>query len=191
VVNSSTRSFNLLQLANGAKGVLGEASLQAGKYDQIRLLLDVGSYVVVGGTRYPITIPSGFQTGIKLVHEFQIESNFLYELYLDFDASRSIVLTGNGGYMLKPTIRVEAGATTGTISGTVLPPTHQALVTAMSATDTASTYADVVTGNFVLMALPSATYQLHIESTTAVRETTLVNVNVHTGSDTNIGVIAW
>ena len=191
VVNSTTRSFDLLQLANGAKEILGEASLQAGTYNQIHLLLDAGSYVVVGGTRHPITVPSGFQTGIKLVHEFQIQANFLYELYLDFDASRSIVLTGNGEYMLKPTIRVEASATSGTISGAVLPSTHHALITAMSATDTTSTYADLITGSFVVMALPSATYQIRVESTTAVRETTLTNVHVNAGSDTFIGVIAW
>ena len=57
--------------------------------------------------------------------------------------------------------------------------------------DTTSTYADLITGSFVVMALPSGTYQVRVESTTAVRETTLTNVQVSAGSDMFVGVIAW
>jgi len=170
---------------------MGEATLEAGTYTQIRLLLDAGSYVVVNGTRHPITIPSGFETGIKLIHQFRIDANFLYELYLDFDANRSIVLTGSGEYKLKPTIRVTAVNTTGTISGIVLPPTHLAVITAISGTDTSCTFASSITGSFKLMALPSASYTVRIQSTTAVQETTLTGVTVTAGSDTHIGTILW
>lgn len=191
VVNNTTRTFDLLRLTNGARAVLGEASLEAGTYTQVRLLLDAGSYVVVGGTRHPLTVPSGLETGIKLVHQFSIEANFLYELYLDFDANRSIVLTGNGTYQLKPTIRVTAAATTGTISGVVLPATHLAAITAMSATDTAGTFASALTGTFKVMALPPGSYSVRIQSTTSTQDTTLTGVSVTTGADTFIGTINW
>lgn len=191
VVNNTTRTFDLIQLTNGARSVLGETSLEAGRYTQIRLLLVEGSYVVVNGIRHALTVASGFETGIKLVHQFQIDANFLYELYLDFDANRSIVLQGNGQYTLKPTIRVSAAATTGTISGIVLPATHLAVITAMSTTDTASTFANAVTGSFKVMTLPPATYNLWIQSTSVVRETTLTGVTVTTGSEAFIGTILW
>ena len=191
VVNNTTRAFDLLRLTNGARVVLGETSLDAGVYTQIRLLLDVGSYVVVGGTRHPLTVPSGLETGIKLVHQFNIEANFLYELYLDFDASRSIVLTGSGDYQLKPTIRVTAAATTGTISGVVLPITHLAAITAMSTTDTAGTFASALTGAFKVMALPPGSYSVRIQSTTSTQDTTIAGVTVVAGADASIGTINW
>lgn len=191
VVNDTVRTFDLLRLTNGASSVLGRAPLEAGMYTQIRLLLDSGNYVVVGGVRHPITVPSGFETGIKLIHPFRIDANYLHELYLDFDAGRSIVLQGNGEYRLKPTIKVFAAATTGTISGFVLPAGHLALITAMSATDTSGTYASPVTAGFLVMALPPAGYNVRIQSTTAERETTLTGVQVTGGSDTFIGTIQW
>jgi hypothetical protein len=191
VVNDTVRTFDLLRLTNGARSVLGWTSLEAGKYTQIRLLLDTGNYVVVSGVRHPITVPSGFETGIKLVHPFTIDANYLHELYLDFDAGRSIVLQGNGSYMMKPTIRVFAAATTGTISGVVLPAGHLAAITAMSATDTSGTYADALTAGFRVMALAPAMYNVRIQSTTAARETTLTGIQVTAGSDAFIGTIQW
>ena len=191
VVNNTTRSFDLLQLTNGARAVLGEVTLEAGTYTQVRLLLETGSYLVVNGVRHDLTVSSGFETGVKLTHQFRIDANFVYELYLDFDANRSVILTGAGEYKMKPTIRVTAVNTTGTISGTVLPPTHLAVVTAISGTDTATTYASAVTGSFKLMALPSASYTVRIQSTTGLRDTTLTGVNVVAGSDTFLGTFVW
>jgi hypothetical protein len=46
------------------------------------------------------------QTGIKFAHNFQIPEAMVVELVLDFDASRSVVETGNGKYLLKPTVKV-------------------------------------------------------------------------------------
>jgi hypothetical protein len=85
VVNNTTRTFNLPQLTNGVRSVLGETTLEAGGYTQIRLLLDTDSYVAVRGKRHPLTMRSEFEKGIKCTHLFQIEARFLNELYLDFD----------------------------------------------------------------------------------------------------------
>ena len=87
-INDSLRTFNLLTLTNGASVLLGSATLNPGHYTQIRLLLGEGSNVVVNGTAYPLVVPSGLQTGIKLIHEFTLEPSYTYELMLDFDASK-------------------------------------------------------------------------------------------------------
>ena len=56
---------------------------------------------------HELKIPSRFQTGVKLVHQFEIIDSLATELILDFDASKSIVKAGNSGqYLLKPTIKV-------------------------------------------------------------------------------------
>ncbi len=109
VVNSTAATYNLLELTDGASAVLGEAALSAGRYTQIRLVLGTDSYVVVGGTPKDLTIPSGVQTGVKLIHQFEIEEGETYELTLDFDAERSVVTAPPGQYLLIPVIRVQAG----------------------------------------------------------------------------------
>ena len=109
IVNSNAATYNLLELTDGASAVLGEAALSVGRYTQIRLVIGEDSYVVVDGTQKNLTIPSGVQTGVKLVHQFEIEEGQLYELTLDFDADRSVVTAPPDQYLLIPVIRVQAG----------------------------------------------------------------------------------
>jgi hypothetical protein len=56
---------------------------------------------------YELKVPSGFQTGVKIVGGFDINTNQTTELILDFDACRSVVQAGNSGnWLLKPTIKI-------------------------------------------------------------------------------------
>lgn len=118
------QTYNLLKLVNGLTAVLGDSELAAGTYRQIRLIIGrnaqsennilgvphpYANYVILNDgsdTAEELKIPSGFQTGIKLVHNFHVLENTVVELVLDFDACRSVVETGNGKFLLKPTIKV-------------------------------------------------------------------------------------
>ena len=190
VINDSLRYFDLLLLQNGASAVLGDTSLSAGKYTQIRLIVENCNYVVDDGVKYPLTIPSGTQTGIKLNHSFEIESEKLYELYLDFNVDKSIIITGNGQYKLKPTIRVVPVVISGQISGQVLPLDADPTIWALVGADTASTFTDL-DGFFKLMALPEGTYDVHIipADTLMYQDTTIANVSVVANQNTDIGIV--
>ena len=190
VINDSLRYFDLLLLQNGASAVLGDTSLSAGKYTQIRLILEDSNYVVDNGFKYPLTIPSGTQTGIKLNHSFEIEDGKLYELYLDFNVDKSIIITGNGQYKLKPTIRVVPVVISGAISGQVLPLDADPTIWTLVGADTASTFTDL-TGLFKLMALPEGNYDVHITpaDTLIYRDTTITDVNVLANQITDIGIV--
>lgn len=115
------RKINLLSLndptqPNLALDSLGETSLPAGHYTQLRLVLDrnngqsLANSIVLSAdptkTSIPLETPSGIQSGIKLIHQFDVASGQRVDLLLDFDACRSIVQTGNGTYKLKPVIKV-------------------------------------------------------------------------------------
>lgn len=113
------RKINLLNLndptqPNFALDNLGETSLAAGHYTQLRLVLDrntgqsLANSVVLENTTTEIALvtPSAVQSGIKLVHQFDVGSGQRVDLLLDFDACKSIVKTGNGKYILKPVIKV-------------------------------------------------------------------------------------
>lgn len=106
------RKINLLDLTNGALAELGQAALQAGHYTQLRLVLagagTANSVILVSnpGVEIPLDTPSAIQSGIKLINQFDVAANQRTDLLLDFDACKSVVLTGNNTYRLMPVIRV-------------------------------------------------------------------------------------
>jgi hypothetical protein len=122
-VASPNATYNLLNLVNGVMESLGVEELSSGHYTQIRLFLGTSpdntknilsndhpfpNYVIDGnGDALELKVPSGYQSGIKLVSGFDIETGLTRDLVLDFDACRSIVTAGNSGnILLKPTIKV-------------------------------------------------------------------------------------
>lgn len=130
------RTINLLELANGVRERLALVDLPSGRYTQMRLMIGDtgGSDTNILGQAHPaanyvidmddlvheMKIPSGFQTGVKLVQGFDINENSTTELTFDFDASRSVVVAGNSGkYILKPTIKVVDTALASVIKGLV------------------------------------------------------------------------
>lgn len=105
------RRVNLLDLTNGVLEELGQMSLPAGNYTQLRLVLQANagaspgnSVLPTGGSEQPLATPSAAQSGIKLIHPFTVPAGGLADLVLDFDACKSIVRRGNGTYGLKPVI---------------------------------------------------------------------------------------
>jgi len=136
IVAAPNKTYNLLELVNGVREQLGITELETAHYTQMRLIIGkspddtinllseshpYANYIIDNAdTYYELKIPSGYQTGIKIVHGFDITENQTTELILDFDASRSIVKAGNSGkWLLKPTIKVLDTADYSIISGTV------------------------------------------------------------------------
>jgi len=114
---SPARKINLLDLTNGVLESLGETTLPAGHYAQLRLVLGANngssppnnSVVLSSGTpggEIALVTPSAVQSGIKLIHEFDVAAGQRVDLVLDFDACKSVVTRGNGSYALKPVIKV-------------------------------------------------------------------------------------
>lgn len=190
VINNTPSTYNLLELRNGASVILGDSVLDAGHYTQIRLILGTGSNIVVNGVTYNLDVASGTQTGIKLNHEFDIQSDVVYELTLDFNAERSIVLTGTGQYKLSPVIRLVPKVISGTISGLINPMNNGAFISIISGTDTVGTVQDTTTGSFKLMAIIQGTYDVRITSGNLIyNDTTITNVNVVATQNTDLGTI--
>ncbi len=191
-LNSTGGTYDLLQLVNGVSAVIGKAAVPAGTYSQVRLFIGSGSDVVIGGVSYPLTIPSGVQSGLKLNVDATIQSNITYILTLDFNVNQSIVVTGNplsGQFILKPVIRVVTTASNGAIAGIVLPDSSRPSITAFSSSDTVSTVADT-SGKFTVGYLPSGSYSLSIvPADTTLNDTMITNVSVTNGQTTNVGTV--
>lgn len=157
-------TVNLLDYQNGAVLELGETELEAGRYNQIRLMLGNNNTVVIDGETYPLTTPSAQQSGYKLNVNAEIQEDQVYELVIDFDASQSIVVTGNGKYILKPVLRTVNLQEEGSISGTVLPLEAEPYVYAIMGEDTVGTNPDGE-GNFTILGLEDGTYNVWFDPT--------------------------
>jgi predicted small secreted protein len=155
---------NLLDYQNGATLELGETELEAGQYNQIRLLLGDNNTVVVDGETYALKTPSAQQSGYKLNVNAVVEEGQVYELVIDFDASQSITKTGNGSYILKPVLRTVNLEEQPSISGTVLPLDAEPYVYAIVGTDTIGTQPNDE-GDFRLIGLQNQTYNVWFNPT--------------------------
>jgi hypothetical protein len=117
-------TVNLLDLVDGVSATLVDgAELRAGRYTQLRLVLGGGNTVTLpDGSVHALTVPSGSQSGVKLNTSFEVAPNTTADLFIDFDAHRSIFVhqAGNSGkYMLRPTVRAVDRVVTGAIIGTL------------------------------------------------------------------------
>jgi hypothetical protein len=158
----SPKKIDLTSLVDGAFQSLGQIPLPAGHYEQIRLVLVANSQseplnnsvIPSGGTEMPLDTPSGVQSGLKLIHQFEVPADTLVDVVLDFDACHSIVNTGNGGYLLKPVISVTPTVAGGQISGFVDPHLVNPVVYAEQAgVVVKKTIPDGTTGSFSLFPL--------------------------------------
>jgi hypothetical protein len=182
--------YNLLNFRNGLDTVIASQDLPAGKISQIRLVLGSNNSVVIGGTSYPLQTPSAQQSGLKLNVDAQLVAGVEYRLWLDFDANRSVVVTGNNKYILKPVIRTFTQANGGSIKGMVFPAASVKGIFAIQGTDTvASALPDVTTGAFLMAGLNPGAYNVAIAGNGILKDTVVANVNVTVGQASSIGSI--
>jgi hypothetical protein len=134
-------SFDLLSLQNGITATLGQASIPAGTYNGLRLIIDPSksSVTLKNGTKLTstsspsVTFPSAARSGIKinLSSPLTVTSGGTTSLLIDFDVNNSFVQRGNtidkNGLLFKPTIKA-------TITNTA---TTNATVRLINATGTA------------------------------------------------------
>jgi len=114
--------YDLIKLKDAFE-LISDRELDQGKYTQLRLfvieptvsveiektgedskLIEIED--VVPFVTFDVEIPSADQTGIKLIHPFEVIEGETAELTIDFDAEESIVKTDNGEYKLKPVIKI-------------------------------------------------------------------------------------
>ena len=189
-VSSQPGTYDLLTLRNGLSALLVNQQLPAGHYTQIRLKLGSGNSVIVAGESFPLTIPSGLRSGLKLNHEFTIEAGALYEITLDFDATRSIHMTGHGVYMMRPVIGAMAHMISGALHGSALPVGARAAIEAVAGADTLVAYADTLDGSFRFPVLREGAWQVTVMPTAgSFADSVIAGVAVVAGQDTDLGAI--
>lgn len=99
--------YDLLQLQDSVTVVLANnVVIPTGRINQVRLLLGPNNSIITTAGTFPLTIPSGQESGLKINVNYDIINNANVIMVLDFDAGASVVENGNGSFSLKPVIKV-------------------------------------------------------------------------------------
>lgn len=182
--------YDLLQLNNGLDTLLCNGELPVGNISQIRLILGSNNSIVVNGVSHALQTPSAQQSGLKINIHQTLEAGMVYKIWLDFDAGKSIVEQGNGGYLLKPVIRGYTELTNGIISGTIQPVVALPVVYALQNNDTLATAIPTATGYFKFCGLPAGNYTLAVvPSVPNFSPLIIPNVTVTFGLATDLGIL--
>jgi len=202
-------TFNLLDFAL-TDTLVGQASVPAGTYTQVRLVIPEANYVDDTGS-HELEIPSGDTSGFKINVNAPVEPNEVTTILLDWNAKDSIVRTGSGKTILKPTIRGVVKVLSGTVTGIASDGTANLVNAEVKATYVAgpsypvdtvvnTTYslgddpntAEDETGKFKVWALLPGTYKLNLTYTapdSTVKVAEVLDVNVAAQSNTDVGVV--
>lgn len=98
---TKSKTFDLVEVI-GIEEVLGVEELPVGKYTQIRM--DVDKVVVTHHGEEKVAELPGDK--LKVVRPFDVVADEATVLTLDFDAAKSVVITGTGQVRFKPTVKL-------------------------------------------------------------------------------------
>ncbi len=105
-VSSTPHTFNLLTLnAQNKSEILADANINAGTYDQVRLIVDSVTVTKKDGTTKTAKLPSGTLT---LKTNLVVNADHTASLNFDILASKSLHMTGNGTFIFTPVVKTEA-----------------------------------------------------------------------------------
>jgi hypothetical protein len=121
------KSIDLLNESGMASAVLFSQPIPAGHYGQIRLMVAAdgnpsNSYIkLTDGTMHGLMVPSGSETGLKLVSGFTVPSSGVVDYSIDFDLRQAITCPPGQApaCILKPAERLVDNTTVGNIQGQV------------------------------------------------------------------------
>lgn len=103
---TNAKVYNLLALQNGIDTVLATGTLPTDVVKQIRFILGPNNTVKDNGVIYPLTIPSGSESGLKIKVNKKLGAT-LETLIIDFDAALSVKQEGPGDYKLRPVLKIK------------------------------------------------------------------------------------
>lgn len=129
---SQPQQVDLLKFTGGDHfALVTDEPLPDGRYRKIEFRLDASpdtteSYVVEAGAdlRQPLDVPDEFEPQLTVSTDFTIEQDSDIAVTVDFDLRRSLFLTDQGAYELRPKLRAvlddEVGSVGGTVSSSLL-----------------------------------------------------------------------
>jgi hypothetical protein len=181
--------YDLLTLRNGVDTLLASGFILNGKIERIKVTLGTNNSVMVDSVVHPLHL-LGNQNFVYInIHREHLDSisSDNFRLFLDFDLSRSIKIK-DGDYWLKPVLKPFGRHSSGEIEGKVRPVHSHGMIKAYNATDTAFAMPEDE-GEFKIRGLKEGTYDLFIDGINGYSDSTITNISVQRGRETELGTI--
>jgi len=195
-LNINPGVYNILRLRNGIDTLFATGTLPNARVKKVRLTLGTQNSVVTNGQTFPLSVHDNDREVIANLDatNFEIVPPNEVLFWIDFDASRSIQTDNSGqgnhnGFRLKSHIKIFTRAKSGRIEGRVLPKAADALVMAISGSDTTMAIPDDDDGEFKIVGLNAGTYRVFIDGRNNYNDTTINNVIVRNREDTHLPTI--
>ena len=180
--------YNLLDWTNGKETFLGGLDIPGGRLSQIRLILGDNNTVKVDGDVHPLSTPSAQQSGLKVNINEVLAEGITYKITLDFEAGKSVVVTGANSYSLKPVIRTMTEAQDGAIKGDI-EPAGIVGISVMKDEEIVTTTSSDEAGEFLIQGLEAGTYRLVFDPAGDTPVVEKTDITVSLGEVTDVGVI--
>jgi len=101
-ISGNATTFDLLKIS-GIEEFLGASQVEAGKYTQVRLTIDNSEVTLGDKEPQAATVPS---KELKLVRPFDVVAGETTDIILDFDADKSVTVTGADKIIVKPVVKL-------------------------------------------------------------------------------------
>ena len=98
--------YNLLAYQNGVDTLLATGTFPVQVVKEIRFILGPNNTIKDGGVVYPLVIPSGSESGLKIKFSKDLRAT-LETVIIDFDAALSVKKEGTGDYKLRPVLKIK------------------------------------------------------------------------------------
>ena len=182
---------DIMKLRNGLDTVLATGNIPVGRIEKIRITVGSNNSVVLANkVSQPLILAPGQNNYLYVkIDEKEIDdAGGQVSLWIDFDLSESI-REYNGQFYLKPVLKAFSMEQSGSIEGKVLPLDAHAIVKAYSGTDTATAIPETGNGEFKIRGLKTGTYSVSFKSSNGYRDTTITNVQVMKGNNTELPTV--
>jgi hypothetical protein len=187
--------YNILRFRNGLDTLFATGNLPNGMLRKIRLTLGTNNSVMKNNQSFPLRVHDNDRQVVANLEDDDFEvAGGQVMFWIDFDAAQSIRVDNSGsgnnnGFELKPHLKIFTRSHSGRIEGKVLPAAADALVMAISGTDTTMAIPDDDDGEFKIVGLNAGLYKVFIDAQNGYLDTTINNVQVRNGEDVHIGTI--
>ncbi|WP_143310483.1 DUF4382 domain-containing protein [Chitinophaga vietnamensis] len=183
--------YDLLTLRNGADTLLAGGLVKKGTMERIRITVGGNNSLVKNGVTYPLVSVAGQSKIIVRVRHTewdQLSADNL-QLWLDFDVQRSIIRTWEGKFILRPWINVFTIVKMGSLSGRITPAEAFPVVSVYNANKDTLYALPWREGYFKVRGLKVGTWNVFVNASGGYKDTTISNVTIDRGKDTNLGDI--
>jgi hypothetical protein len=196
--DAAGKSFDLITLRNGRTNLLADVDLPAGTYTQMRLVVTAGEVTLTDGRTFPLKVPSGEQSGIKLNFTFEVKDGEQTDLLLDVDLSRAFKPIPGGKidkpdqikqFHFSPSVAMrlinllEAGSISGMVTDAGGNPVGEVTITAYQDETEVTTTTTEADGTYMLVGLTTGTYKL-VFSATGYADAEAADIAVEAGKAT-------